>query len=216
MKKMILLMAVTIMIATNSKAQEQPVKTVDSRNNPHIGIKAGANYSNVYDTQGQDFVANGKFGFAGGGYFAIPLGKYFGIQPEVLFSQKGFQGTGTILGGPYNLTRTTDYIDVPLLFAFKPSLFLTILAGPQYSYLLSQNDEYANGSTTTTQQQEFKNDNIRRNTLCFTGGMDIDLEPVILSARAGWDIQNNNGDGSSTTPRYKNVWYQLTAGFSLF
>ena len=28
-------------------------------------------------------------------------------------------------------------------------------------------------------------------------------------------IQNNNGDGTSATPRYKNVWYQATIGLRL-
>jgi outer membrane protein with beta-barrel domain len=216
MKKIILILTTFIALAVESKAQDQPAIGTDSRNEPHLGIKAGANYSDVYDTKGQDFVANGKFGFAGGGFLAIPIGKYIGIQPEVLFSQKGFQGTGTILGGPYNLTRTTSYLDVPILFALKPSPDVTILVGPQYSYLLRQKDVYANGSTTTTQQQEFENDNIRKNTLCFTGGFDFNFDPFILSARAGWDIQDNNGDGTSDTPRYKNVWYQLTVGFNLF
>ena len=30
------------------------------------------------------------------------------------------------------------------------------------------------------------------------------------------DIQNNNGDGTSTTPRYKNVWFQGTLGFKFY
>jgi hypothetical protein len=31
--------------------------------------------------------------------------------------------------------------------------------------------------------------------------------------RGSWDLKNNNGDGTSTTPRYKNVWYQATVGY---
>ncbi|MEO8761454.1 MAG: outer membrane beta-barrel protein, partial [Bacteroidia bacterium] len=153
---------------------------------------------------------------AAGGFIAIPINKYIGIQPEVLFSQKGFQSTGSILGSTYNLSRTTSYLDIPLLFAFKPSEFFTILAGPQYSYLLKQKDVFAVGSTTISQEQQFKNDNARRNTLCFTGGFDITVKHFVFGARAGWDLQTNNGNGGSSTPRYKNVWYQATIGIRFY
>jgi hypothetical protein len=188
---------------------------VDSRDQFMFGLKAGANYSNVYDTKGDNFNADGKFGVAAGGFISIPIITLFGIQPEILFSQKGFKGTGNILGGSYELTRTSNYLDVPIFLAFKPDPVITILAGPQYSYLLSQKDAFTNGSITTAQKTEFENDNIRKNTLCFVGGLDLNLTHAVIGARAGWDIQNNNGDGSSTTPRYKNVWYQLTIGFRL-
>ena len=88
-----------------------------------------------------------------------------------------------------------------------------MLAGPQFSYLLKQKDVFTSSSTSYNQEQEFKNDNVRKNILCFTGGIDVTLNNVVLGARAGWDVQNNNGDGTSTTPRYKNVWYQVTFGF---
>jgi hypothetical protein len=36
------------------------------------------------------------------------------------------------------------------------------------------------------------------------------------SQSLGWDIQNNKGDGNAATPRYKNVYAELTAGFKLY
>ncbi|MEI7597065.1 MAG: hypothetical protein WCK02_15060 [Bacteroidota bacterium] len=36
---------------------------------------------------------------------------------------------------------------------------------------------------------------------------------IVFAARASWDIQKNNGDGTSVTPNYKNVWYQLMVGY---
>jgi hypothetical protein len=178
-----------------------------------FGVKGGLNLSNVYDTKGEQFDADAKFGFVAGGFISIPLGKVIGVQPEFLISQKGFQATGVLLGAPYSFTRTTTYIDVPLLFAIKPFELLTLLAGPQYSYLQVQKDVFGSATTSVDQETQFKNDNIRKNTLCFTGGADLNLDHVVLGARLGWDLFNNNGDGTSTTPRYKNVWYQATIGF---
>jgi hypothetical protein len=206
MKKIILLtLAITLMVY-NIKAQEN---NRDFRNKLQVGMKIGFNYSNVYDTQGEAFNTDPKIGLVAGGFLSIPIGKYLGFQPEILFSQKGFHATGRVLTIPYELTRTTNFIDVPLLFQLKPASFITLVAGPQFSFLLKQKDEFAN----TTQEEEFKNDNIRKNILCFLGGADLNLNHVVLGARVGWDIQNNNGDGTSTTPRYKNVWYQATIGF---
>jgi hypothetical protein len=213
MKKIILTLLTTALIGGNIYAQDD---AMDSRDRLTLGVKAGVNYSNVYDAQGQDFVANPKLGFACGAFLTIPIGKYLGVQPEVLFSQKGFQATGSILGSSYNLTRTTDYLDIPILFSLKPSEFLTLLAGPQFSYLLKQTDVFANESTSIQQETVFENDNVRKNTFCLTGGFDINIGRVVFGARVGWDVLDNNGDGTSTTPRYKNVWYQGTLGIRLF
>jgi hypothetical protein len=189
---------------------------VSAQDGAILGLKIGTNYSNVYDSEGEDFEANGKFGLAAGAFLSIPLGKYLGIQPEVLFSQKGFKGTGTMFGSSYDLTRTTNYIDVPLLLALKPTSAITIVAGPQFSFLLKEKNVFSNSSAVFEQEQEFDNDNIRKNTLCFTGGLDLNFNHTVIGLRAGWDLSNNNGDGTSSTPRYKNVWGQLTLGYRFY
>ncbi len=212
MKKLILTIIALIYTVNCSVAQD----VIDIRSKLMVGAKLGLSYSNVYDSQGEDFAADPKLGFVTGGFLAIPIGKYIGVQPEILFSQRGFHAKGRILGSTYEMTRTSNYLDVPLLFAFKPAAFITFLAGPQFSYLLSQKDEFKNATTSIAQEQEFENEDIRKNTLCFLTGVDINVKHLVLGARVGWDIQNNNNDGSSTTPRYKNVWYQATIGIRLY
>ncbi len=203
MKKTILMLVVATFIGGTINAQD------DTRDQMHFGLKIGANLSNVYDSKDNDYDTDAKFGFATGAFLSIPIGQFLGVQPEILFSQKGFKATGKSFLGSYEFTRTTNYIDIPLLVAIKPVPSLTILAGPQYSYLLKQKDDFSGNIS----EQDFDNDNIRKNTLCFTGGLDFNFETIVLGARVGWDLYNNNGDGSSTTPRYKNVWYQATIGF---
>lgn len=205
-------MAIGALMTNMSYSQEKTTETI----NPFkFGLKAGLNYSNVYNTSGEEFVADPKFGLAAGGFLAIPIGAYLGVQPEILFSQKGFKGSGKILGSTYKFTRTTNFIDVPLFISFRPSEYFSLLVGPQYSYLIKQKDVFETGGSSIEQEQEFKNDNIRRNILCFAAGADFTLKQLVLSARVGWDITKNNGDGTSTTPRYKNMWYQATIGFRL-
>ena len=98
----------------------------------------------------------------------------------------------------------------------KPSEFITLLAGPQFSYLVNQRDVFANSATSFAQEQEFNNDNIRKNIFGVVGGLDINLKHIVLGARVAWDVQNNNGDGTASTPRYKNVWFQGTIGYSFY
>lgn len=208
MKKVtILLSACATMIGMNLFAQD------DLREELHFGLKFGANLSNVYDERDQDFEANDKWGLAGGAFLSIPIGKYLGVQPELLIGQKGFQGSGVFLGQSYAFTRTTNYLEIPVLFAFKPSPYFTLVGGPQYSYLLSQEDRFTSGPYSSSEFREYENDNIRKNTLGVVLGFDINVNHFVFAPRAGWDLQTNLGDGTSETPRYKNQWLQFTIGY---
>ncbi|HXD94668.1 MAG TPA: porin family protein [Bacteroidia bacterium] len=213
-QSIILITTLFIGLVALNKVQAQPID--DERTKLVIGAKAGGNMSDVYDSQGQNFKANPKLGFAGGGFIGIPIGKYVGFQPEVLFSQKGYQSSGTILGGTYTDTRTTSYLDIPLQMQFKPAEFITFLGGVQYSYLLHQKDVFVFGTNSTAQDQQFKNDNVRKNIFGAVFGIDINVDHFILSGKGCWDLQNNVGNGSSYTPRYKNIWFQIAVGFRLY
>lgn len=211
MKKSFIIISIlffSIGITVNAQNSE-----TDQRENLSFGVKAGLNYSNVFDAKGEEFVADPKIGFAGGVFLSIPVGKYLGVQPELMFSQKGFKASGMLLGRPYNFTRTTNYLDIPILLSLKPSEFISIFAGPQFSYLLKQTDTFTSDIIDLEQETEFENDNIRYNTLGVVIGVDVNISDFIIGARAAWDLQSNLGDGTSTTPRYKNVLYQLTLGY---
>lgn len=218
MKRIYLFSAFAILFATSSFGQEGKAaffQGTDGLQSLHVGVKAGANYSNVYDSEGDEFLADPKFGLAGGIFVSIPIGRYLGVQPEVLFSQRGFSANGKLLGETYKITRTSNNLDIPLLLKFKPTENISVLAGPQYSYLLSQKNKYENGLTSITQEEEFDNEDFRKNMLSATGGIDVNFNNIVVSARVGWDLFNNNGDGTTTTPRYKNSWYQLMLGYRL-
>lgn len=213
MKHITLILAMLSFIVNYSIAQSYDT---DFRSVLQFGLKAGTNYSNIYDTEGEELSADPKFGFVTGAFVAIPIGEFLGIQPEILFSQKGFKGSGILFGSPYELTRTSNYIDIPLLFSLKPSEYFSLVAGPQYSYLIKQKNSFSNAVTTIEQEREFDNEDLRKNTVCFTGGFDVSMSHFVFGGRVGWDLFKNNGDGTTTTPRYKNVWYQVTIGYRLY
>ena len=187
----------------------------DNRGRVQLGFKAGINNSNIYDTHGQDIAANALWGPVIGGWLSLPVGDYLGLQPEVLYSEKGFSGTGTAPEGQYSFTDRLDFLDIPVLVQFKPVPCLYLLGGPEYSYLLSRTYTFMNGVTSTTTQQAFDNDNLRHNVFGLIFGFDINLNHITLGARVAWDLQDNNGNGTSSLPRYRNIWGQVTLGFRL-
>lgn len=215
--KIYLLSAIFIISINQAQAQRNKDKAVfpDNREKFEFGLKVGFNASNVWDSQGEDFQADSKLGVAGGAFFSIPVGKSLGVQPELLISQKGFQGAGTLLSSAYSFSRTTTYLDIPIQLQLKPVSFATILVGPMFSYLINQKDVFTFGTNSIEQEQQFENDNIRKNLLGAVVGLDLNFSMVVVSARACWDFQNNKGDGTSTTPRYKNQWLQFTVGFKI-
>lgn len=207
------LLLTTAMLLFISVAFAQFDLNSDFNTRLNFGVKLGTNYSNVWDSEGEEFNADAKFGLAFGAFLSIPIGTDIGIQPEVLFSQRGFKATGKILDKAYDFERTTSYLDIPLYFAVKPADFISVLVGPQFSYLLKREDQFANAVTTISQEEEFENDNIRENTLGAAVGIDLNFGHVLIGLRANWDLQENNGEGESTTPRYKNQWFQGTFGY---
>lgn len=217
MKKIVLLITTIVIVTINSSnAQNKLQRDTDLRNRVLFGAKAGINYSKIYTSQGEPFHSDPKWGLATGIFLAIPIGKYFGIQPEVLFSQKGLKAEGSINGNTYNITRTSNYFDFPLLFAFKPSEYVTVVAGPQYSYLTKEKNKFENATTGIEQESAFGSESSRKNTLCFTGGIDINVRHLVVGTRVGWDLMNNNTGSSSTTLRYKIMWYQATLGYRFY
>jgi hypothetical protein len=112
-----------------------------------IGIKAGANYSNLSGDLKDESRFNNKLGFHGGLYANIPvISELFSIQPEFLYSNKGFKyddkvttslfGTETRQEGSANF----NYLDVPVMARVKAGGFF-FEAGPQLSYLINVNDK---------------------------------------------------------------------------
>ncbi|WP_240337107.1 porin family protein [Rufibacter psychrotolerans] len=112
-----------------------------------FGVKGGLNYSNLSGDLKDESRFNNKVGFHAGVYFNAPIvGDFFSIQPEILYSNKGFkyddvERTGLLgVKERYEGTANFNYIDVPVLARVKAgSLFFE--AGPQVSYLLNVNDK---------------------------------------------------------------------------
>ena len=192
-------------IAQDQTTNNAPYK-MDAREELKVGIKAGMNYSNVYSESGDDFVADGKAGFAGGVFVSIPLNQLIGIQPELMYTQKGFKGD--VLGIDYK--ATFNYLDLPVHLQIKPTENISILAGPQFSYLLSS--KYELGSLSAVNEKDLEDDN-NRATVGISAGVDFTLQNFLISARGSWDLSKMNKDNSTSDINYKNQVLQVTLGY---
>src|SRR5690554_4411000 len=113
MKKLILFTA--LLTSTALFTNEQ-----DTRERLKFENKGGATLSNVYDSEGEHFDADPRLGYTAGLNLEIPIGKFLGIHPEVLVTQKGFKGSGTFLGTSYDYKNTKTFLEIPVLVALKP------------------------------------------------------------------------------------------------
>lgn len=203
-------LVIVLFLTTIGYSQETKIDN-DDRDQMRFGFKAGVNFSNVYDEEGNNFVADGKIGLAAGVFLSVPFGKVLGFQPELIYSQKGFKATGSVLGFDYDYKRTTTYLDIPLLLQIKPSSNFTLLAGPQFSYLLETKNEFNN--TSNTVEEEINGDNYKKYIFGFVVGADVNLDQFVIGGRLGWDISKSDSDGNSDSPRYKNQVIQVTLGY---
>jgi hypothetical protein len=97
-----------------------------------FGLKGGVNFANQAIT---NINTESMTGYHGGAYFVFGFSETFALQPEVLFSSQG-----STLPDVDELNEF-NYISVPLLLRWKPVTFLSIEAGPQFSYLLDARRE---------------------------------------------------------------------------
>jgi hypothetical protein len=104
-------------------------------------------------------------------------------------------------------------LDIPLLLRINASNNFGIVVGPQFSYLLSQHTNFKSGNNSYEQTVNTDNEDIRKNILGGVVGADINLNRnAFIYARSTLDFQNDNGNGSPSTPAYKNQVFQLGLG----
>src|SRR5580692_10400568 len=105
------------------------------------GLKAGGNYFKV---GGRSFDNTYNPSFSGGAYAELNYNSHFTLQPELLFNMvqaktsDAFNQIYSNYGAVSSQLVTLDYIAVPILIAYKPVPELSILFGPQYSFLMAQ------------------------------------------------------------------------------
>jgi hypothetical protein len=164
------------------------------------GIKGGANYA---DINGKDLDKNAhryRLSWHGGALLNIqyPGTRWFSIQPEILYSSKGYENyslpfeftdnKGVVL---YSAQRggfvRFNYVEIPVMLNFRSGIIIFEF-GPQFSVLTSYRNDavirqtFADGTIITA------NDDIRR--------FDKDrLNKIDVGLATGFRLETSNGVG---------------------
>ncbi|MES2806709.1 MAG: porin family protein [Bacteroidota bacterium] len=100
------------------------------------GIKGGYNLAAVsFDGDGE---TEQRHGFHIGVYGESFISESFSIQPELMYSQQGYEITNS--SGTF--TQKLDYINLPLMLKAYPSKNFFLEAGPQIGLAVSHKEEY--------------------------------------------------------------------------
>ncbi|HEX6791834.1 MAG TPA: porin family protein [Candidatus Krumholzibacteria bacterium] len=105
----------------------------------HLGIKGGVNMA---DLAGDDGPSDTSFrnGFIGGGFADYLLNDRFGVRAEVLYVQKGAEGSFVVPGQDHahDSIVKLDYVEIPLLFTGRfpagEKFAFGLFAGPTLSF----------------------------------------------------------------------------------
>lgn len=105
-----------------------------------IGLKAGVNANNAADVDGSKV----KWGINAGPVLQINFAKMFFVQPELLYSLKGYQSPTSAPNFSDPSTISLNYINLPVLFGLKAGQNLSIKLGPEIGRLLSAKSDVNN------------------------------------------------------------------------
>jgi hypothetical protein len=111
----------------------------------HIGAKLGANLGKI---DGESFKQEYNLSYLAGAYVDLGIGKNWGIEPELLFSQTN----ATIDSGWRSIYQNApssvfgskahfNYLSVPILLNLNAGKLLTLQVGPQFSVLLNKDEK---------------------------------------------------------------------------
>jgi hypothetical protein len=165
----------------------------------NVGIKGGYSLAAVnYDGTGE---TGQRHGFHIGVYGESFISESFSIQPELMYSQQGYE----IKDANGTFTQKLDYINLPLMLKAYPSKNFFLEAGPQIGLAISNKEAYE-GLFNSSQQYDPNNFDWGMN---FGGGFKTD-SGISLGVRYHLGL----GDLYDTNRAHNRVW-QFSVGFDL-
>lgn len=155
----------------------------DKDTQPRFGIKGGINLANLYIDDVNDEKA--KWGLHAGIWAKAPIGEFFAIQPELLWSSKG-----TRLASYNNIPFTQDgeirfnlnYVDLPVLASLTLGP-VSLQAGPYISYLVNANVKNLREDMTTGTAVDLDRGDFNSVDYGLSGGIALDIKGFQLGAR---------------------------------
>jgi hypothetical protein len=197
--KLLIVLSIVLLTLTTANSYAQKLQ------NWQFGLKAGIN---DFKLTGRSFDNKSSLGFNAGAYGEYKISNQWGIQPELewnlIQSNTGDQFSQIYPGG-ISSPISLSYISVPVFLTFKPVPELSILAGPQYGFLVSQ---------TTGLFPQGKSNSFSKSDFSIAFGGQLNLGKVKIGLRYVVGLLNINGINNSDT--WKNQGLQAYLGYRIF
>lgn len=125
-------LTIVLLVAAMLSMNAQKTRT----NQSEVGIKGGYSLAAVrFDGDGETAQ---RHGFHVGIYGESFISKSFSIQPEIMYSQQGYE----IKDGGGTFTQKLNYINLPVMLKAYPFTNFFLEAGPQIGLAISHKEEY--------------------------------------------------------------------------
>ncbi|MDQ4141008.1 MAG: PorT family protein [Bacteroidota bacterium] len=171
--------------------------------NLDIGLKAGGNLASLRQTGTNNDISY-KLKFQGGLLFNFGLWSFISVQPELVYSQKGFEYKNASVSAE----GKTHYIDVPLLLKINAGA-LFFEGGPQVSFLTSSKLKTGNTETDTKNWT-------KSTAFGIAAGIGFQSsQGVFISLRYLTDISESYARVLNQPSNARNVVFQLSLGYLL-
>lgn len=130
-----------------------------------------------------------------GGVANIKFNETFSVQPELLFTQKGykFEDDSESVTGKY------DYLELPLLAKISfgsPDFQGFITAGPTFGYWASGKDTYKSGGSEFSEDVDFDNDDFIENRTEIGGSIGAGFAALLGAGSLNFDVRYGAGFSS--------------------
>ncbi len=190
MRKQIIILLLLIIGSTSMMAQFE------------AGIKGGWNLSDLQVFASGNSIGNEAYrarsSYHIGTFVNSPFSDHFGVQVEVLFSNKGFKyETDSI-----SLNASLNYLNFPVLFYYRPAKLIDIEFGPEFGYLVSGEDLVKSFDMGIDVGLRFHLSEKFHAGIRYYQGFKFDMK----------EGDFNKGEGS---PKYSNSTLQVSIGFHL-
>ncbi|HVS96156.1 MAG TPA: outer membrane beta-barrel protein [Puia sp.] len=147
-----------------------------------LGIKAGGDMMQI---GGRSFDQKTYPGFVFGAYGQLNFSSKWSVQPELLWNQTVAKTTAdfnNIYRGVSDQLVILNYAALPVMLVYKPLPELSVMVGPQYSYLVQQTQ---NLLPTEPGANAFS-----KSDLSIVFGGQLNLGKVIFGARYSASVNN--------------------------
>lgn len=176
-----------------------------------FGVKGGINLANLYVDDVNDERA--KLGLHAGLWMKAPVGEFFAIQPELIWSSKG-----TRIGSYNNIPFTQDgdvrfnlnYIDLPVLASLTLGP-ISLQAGPYVSYLFNANVKNLREDLTASNVVSLDEGDFQKLDYGLAGGIAVDIKGFQLGGRYNYGLREigKSNIAGQVTRNAKNQVLQL-------